>query len=63
MANPILSYVKKLEDGAVNQVVNDLIIAKGSEGRVSHKQYNSAVDALFNCGINITIDALYKRVE
>ena len=37
MADPISSYVKKLKDGAVNQVVNDLIIAKcmvwyGSDG-------------------------------
>ena len=29
MAEPTSSYVKKLMDGAVNQVDNDLIIAKG----------------------------------
>ena len=28
-AHPSSSYVKKLKDGAVNQLVNDLIIAKG----------------------------------
>ena len=63
MAHPTSCYVKKLKDGTVNQVVNDLIMAKDSEGRVSHKQYNEAVDALCKCGINITIDELYKRVE
>ena len=47
----------------LHQVDDDLIIAKGSEGRVSHKHYNEAVDAICKCGINITIDALYKRVE
>ena len=63
MANLISSYVKKLKDGAVNQVVDDLIIAKGSEERVSQREYNEAVDALFKCGINITIDALYKELK
>ena len=29
MANSNSSYVKKLKDGALNQVVNDLIMAKG----------------------------------
>ena len=29
MADPTSSCVKKLKDGAVNQVVDDMIIAKG----------------------------------
>ena len=29
MADPTSSYVEKLKDGAVNQVVHDLIIAIG----------------------------------
>ena len=29
MAKPTSSYIKKLKDGAVNQVDNDLTIAKG----------------------------------
>ena len=29
MANPTSFYIKKLKDGAVNQVDNDLVIAKG----------------------------------
>ena len=61
--NHTSNYIKKLKDGEVNQVVNDLSMAKDSEGRVSHKQYNEAIDALHKCGIDITIDALYKRVE
>ena len=57
MADPSSSYDKKLKDGVVNQVVNDLIMTKGSEGWVSHKQYNEAVDALHKCGIDVTTDA------
>ena len=63
MVNPTSNYAKKLKDGATNHIVNDLIIVKGSDGRMSHKQYNEAVDALNKYGINVTIDALYKRVE
>ena len=63
MADPTSSYTKKLKDGTINQVVNDLIMAKDNSGRASYKQYSESVDALHKCGINITIDALYKRVE
>ena len=63
MANPTSIYAKKVKDGAINQVVNVLIMAKGNSGRASYKQYSESVDALHKCGINITIDALYKRIE
>ena len=63
MANSTSSYAKKLKDGAINQVVNDLIMAKGNGERASYKQYSESIDALHKCGINITMDALYKRVE
>ena len=63
MANPTSSYAKKSKDGTINQVVNDLIMAKDNSWRASNKQYSESVDALHKCDINIIIDALYKKVE
>ena len=62
MADPTFSYAKKLKAGTTNQVVSDLIIAKGNNGRASYK-YSESFYALHKCGINITIHALSKRVE
>ena len=63
MGDPTSSYTKMLKDGNINEVVTDLIMAKDNSGRASYKQYIESVDALHKCGINITIDALYERVE
>ena len=63
IADPTSNCINKLKDWAINQVVNDLIMAKDSSRRTSCKQYNESVDTLDKCGINVTIDALFKRVE
>ena len=63
VADSTLSYAKKLKEVTINQVVSDLIMAKGNSGRPGYKQYSEHLDALHKCGIDITIDALYKRVE
>ena len=56
-------YLKKARDGTIDIVVNDLIKSKGSNGRAANKQYRESVEVLHECGINILVDTLYKRVE
>ena len=63
MADSTSSYAKKLKEGTINHVVSNLIMAKGNSGRYGYKQDSESVDALHKCGIDNTIDALYKRVE
>ena len=38
-------------------------MANGNSGRAGYKQYSESVDALHKCGIDITINAFYKRIE
>ncbi len=56
-------YIKKLHNGAINQAINDLVLAKRRDGMIQKNGYLSVLDALHKIGVNITRDALYKRVE
>ena len=43
MGDSTSSYAKKLEEGTINEVVSDLIMAKGNSGRAGYKQHSENV--------------------
>ncbi len=55
-------YIKKLQNGAINQAVNDLVLARKRDGMIQKNAYSSILDALHKIGVNITRDALYKCI-
>ncbi len=58
-----INYVKKLHDGALKQAVNDMVQARRRNGKLEKNAYMAIIDVLSECGIKISRDALYKRVE
>ena len=56
-------YVKRLQDGAIEQAINDLVLARRRDGKLQKNAYALVIDALNKLGVNINRDALYKRVE
>ena len=63
MSNATKVLTKKLHSTAIDLIINELIMAKNGNGRNDHKKYNNNLNALHNLGVDMTIDAVYKRVE
>ncbi len=56
-------YVRKLQRGAIQEAVKDLVEKRTMCGKLHKNAYTSAIDALCKMGIKISRDVLYKRVE
>ena len=58
-------YLKSMQEAALRKVVDDLVREKddGWKNRTSRDSYTSKLQCLELMGIDITRDALYKRVE
>ncbi len=59
----MVDYVKKLQDGAIKQVIEDLVERKRKGGTLGRNAYLSAIGALSKIGVKIKHNALYNRVE
>ncbi len=56
-------YVKRLQDGATEQAVNDLVLARRRDGKLQKNAYALVIDALNKLGVNINRNVLYKCVK
>ncbi len=51
-----VDYVKRLHDGAIKQVINDLVEARRRDGKLQNNAYISIIYVLCEVGVKISRD-------